>query len=973
MRRHHRLGALPSVTLAVLFAASPVAAVADISPQAVACSVAYTASNWGGGGGFTAGLHVTNLGDTLNGWTLTFAFPSGQRVSQGWSATWTQAANSSTVSAVNMDWNRTLTANQSIDIGFNGSFTTANTNPTSFAINGVTCGGANQSPTVAMTAPASGSSFTAGSNIALAANAADTDGSVAQVQFFANDTLIGSDTTSPYTFTWPTVAAGNYVLTARATDNGGAFTTSAPVDVTVAPDAGPSIVAAPAAINVPEGSTAPVAIRLSRQPTSTVTVTTARSAGDTDLSVSAGATLSFTTANWNTAQNVTLAAAEDADNANGVATFTASATGQASATITATEADNDQSLYVQRFMQQYNKIKDPANGYFSSHNPPIPYHSVETLIVEAPDYGHVTTSEAYSYWVWLEAQYGQATRDWTRFNTAWQSMETHIIPTNADQPANAAYNPNDTATYAPEQDTPNQYPVPLDNNVATGPDPLANELQSTYGTRDIYGMHWLLDVDNRYGYGRRGDRTGSPSYINTFQRGPQESVWETIPQPSWEPFNTGQGGANGFLPLYIQDSSYAKQWRYTDAPDADARAIQAAYWANVWAGQQGQAAAVAATVAKAAKMGDYLRYSFYDKYFKQVGNCVGPTTCPAGTGKNASTGLLTWYYAWGGAMDGAWAWRIGSGQAHFGYQNPLAAFALSSVAALRPQSTTGATDWAGSLTKQMEFYRWLQSSEGGIAGGATNSWAGRYATPPAGLPTFYGMFYDFQPVYHDPPSNEWFGMQTWSMERVAEYYNVTGNAAAKTVLDKWVAWARANTTVNVTAGTWAIPSKLGWSGQPDTWNPTTPGANTGLHVSVLERGMDVGVTAALAKTLMYYAARSGDTASRDLAKNLLDAMWATPNQDSKGVTTVESRSDYNRFDDPVFVPSGFTGTMANGDPINASSTFLGLRSWYTSDPAWPQVQTYLNGGAAPTFRYHRFWAQADLAMAMNDFARLFPS
>jgi hypothetical protein len=969
--RRRRLGALPIIGAMVSLIAAP-ASYADIGTQAVACTVNYTASEWGGtGGGFTAGLHITNLGDTLNGWTLSFTYPGGQRLTPpGWNANWTQAA--ATVTATNLDWNRTLAANQSTDIGFNGTFSGANTAPTSFAINGVTCAGANQAPTVSLTSPATGSTFQAGANIALAATAADPDGTVAKVDFFAGNTLLGTDTSSPYTFNWQNVAAGNYVMVARATDNAGTFTNSSPVDVTVTPNTGPSIVVSASALNVPEGGTAPVGVRLSQQPTGNVTVTVARTSGDTDLTVVAPATRTFTTANWNTPQNVSLAAAEDTDNANGVATFTASATGQTSATITATEADNDQSVYTQRFLELYNKIKLPANGYFSSHNPPIPYHSVETLIVEAPDYGHVTTSEAYSYWVWLEAQYGRVTQDWTRFNTAWQSLETNIIPTAADQPGNAGYNPNDTATFAPELDLPNNYPSPLDANVATGPDPLANELQSAYGTRDIYGMHWLLDVDNKYGYGRRGQANTSPSYINTFQRGPQESVWETVPQPSWEPFNPGQGGPNGFLPLFIQDSSYAKQWRYTNAPDADARAVQAAYWALTWATQQNQASAVTATISKAAKMGDYLRYSFYDKYFKQVGNCVGPTACPAGSGKNSSTGLLTWYYAWGGAMDGAWAWRIGSSEAHFGYQNPLAAYALSNVPALRPQSPSAQADWAGSLTRQLEFYRWLQSAEGGIAGGATNSWAGRYATPPAGLPTFYGMFYDFQPVYHDPPSNEWFGMQVWSMERVAEYYNVTGDAAAKTVLDKWVAWARANTTVNATAGTWSIPSKLGWSGAPDTWNPTTPGANTGLHVSVLERGNDVGVTAALAKTLMYYAARSGDTTSRDLAKNLLDAMWATPNQDAKGVTVTETRSDYNRFDDPVFIPSGFTGTMTNGDPLNSSSTFMSIRSWYTSDPAWPQVQTYLNGGAVPSFRYHRFWAQADIAMAMADFGRLFP-
>jgi hypothetical protein len=967
MRLRRRLGALPACFALIVPLAIP--ASADISLQAVSCSIDYSANNWGGGAGFSANLTINNVGDPLSNWTLTFAFPGNQRVSSGWNANWSQPAGSPNVTATNMNYNGSIGTGASTQIGFNGTYSGANANPTNFAVNGVSCTGANQGPTVNLSQPATGSTYTVGQAIPLAATAADPDGSVARVEFYAGNTLIGSDTSSPYTASWTNAPAGNHVLVARAVDNGDAFTNSTPIDVTVNPNVGPSVVASPTAVSVPENGSATVQLRLSAQPTGNVVVTTARTTGDTDLTVGTGATRTFTTANWNTAQMVTLNAAEDADTANGTATFTATATGQATATITASEADNDQAATTERFLALYNKIKDPANGYFSSHNPPIPYHSVETLIVEAPDYGHVTTSEAFSYWIWLEAQYGQVTQDWTRFNTAWQSMETHIIPTAADQPGNAAYNPADPATYAPEQDLPSQYPVPLDANVPNGPDPLANELQSTYGTRDVYGMHWLLDVDNRYGYGRRGTANTSPSYINTFQRGPEESVWETVPHPSWEDFDNGS--TNGFLPLFVQDNPYSQQWRYTNAPDADARAVQAAYWALQWATAQGQQGQISATLAKAAKLGDYLRYAMFDKYFKQIGNCTSPQ-CPAGSGKNSAHYLMSWYYAWGGSTTGAWAWRIGSSPSHFGYQNPLAAYALANVPQLRPQSPTAVTDWQQSFTRQLEFYRWLQSAEGGIAGGATNSWAGRYAAPPAGLSTFYGMYYDWQPVYHDPPSNRWFGMQAWSMERVAELYNQTGNATAKALLDKWVPWAIANTSVNVAAGTWQIPDNLTWTGQPDTWNPTTPGANTGLHVTVSTRGNDVGVTAALVKTLTHYASESGNVAARDMARNLLDAMWATPNQDTRGVSVTESRGDYNRFDDSVYVPSGFSGDMTNGDPVNSSSTFIGLRSWYRSDPAWAQVQSHLNGGAAPSFRYHRFWAQADLAMAMAEYGRLFP-
>ena len=231
-----------------------------------------------------------------------------------------------------------------------------------------------------------------------------------------------------------------------------------------------------------------------------------------------------------------------------------------------------------------------------------------------------------------------------------------------------------------------QYPSTLDGGVSVGTDPIANELKTAYGTSDIYGMHWLLDVDNTYGFGRCGDGTTKPAYINTYQRGPEESVFETIPQPSCDTFK--HGGPNGYLDLFTKDSSYAKQWKYTNAPDADARAVQVAYWAHTWATEQGKAADVATTVGKAAKMGDYLRYAMYDKYFKKQG-CTS-TSCAAGTGKDSSAYLLSWYYAWGGANDtsAGWAWRIGSSHNHSGYQNPMAAWALSNVTALKPKGAT---------------------------------------------------------------------------------------------------------------------------------------------------------------------------------------------------------------------------------------------------------------------------------------------
>jgi endoglucanase len=92
---------------------------------------------------------------------------------------------------------------------------------------------ANVAPTVSVTSPANNSSFNAGANISITANAADSDGSITKVDFYQGTTLLGSDASSPYSFTWNNVAAGSYAITAKATDNGGAVTTSSAVNIMV--------------------------------------------------------------------------------------------------------------------------------------------------------------------------------------------------------------------------------------------------------------------------------------------------------------------------------------------------------------------------------------------------------------------------------------------------------------------------------------------------------------------------------------------------------------------------------------------------------------------------------------------------------------------------------------------------------------------------------------------------------------------
>ncbi len=113
-------------------------------------------------------------------------------------------------------------------------------------------GPANQPPTVSLTAPSNGANYNAGANIAVSANAADSDGSIASVEFFRGATSLGVDTSAPYAATWSNATAGSHSFTAVAKDNQNASTTSAAVSITVG--AGPADTTPP---SVPAGLASP--------------------------------------------------------------------------------------------------------------------------------------------------------------------------------------------------------------------------------------------------------------------------------------------------------------------------------------------------------------------------------------------------------------------------------------------------------------------------------------------------------------------------------------------------------------------------------------------------------------------------------------------------------------------------------------------------------------------------------------------
>ncbi|MCB0551727.1 MAG: metallophosphoesterase, partial [Phaeodactylibacter sp.] len=90
-------------------------------------------------------------------------------------------------------------------------------------------------PSVSVTAPEHGANFTSPQVVTITADASDSDGSVAQVEFFINNNSIGVDNTAPYSINYTIPGNGIYNIVASATDNNGNTTPSDIVQFTVGP------------------------------------------------------------------------------------------------------------------------------------------------------------------------------------------------------------------------------------------------------------------------------------------------------------------------------------------------------------------------------------------------------------------------------------------------------------------------------------------------------------------------------------------------------------------------------------------------------------------------------------------------------------------------------------------------------------------------------------------------------------------
>ena len=164
----------------------------------------------------------------------------------------------------------------------------------------------------------------------------------------------------------------------------------------------------------------------------------------------------------------------------------------------------------------------------------------------------VTTSEAFIYYIWLTAENDWHTGDFSDFKIAWNLLDTILIPLQDNQPSVSTenYNPQSPAKYASKEESPSEYPVALSTSTPADVDPLNDELATVYDSSSTtlnfcHPTHWLMDVDNLYGFGDQESRNKNDTnvFINAFQRRSNE-----IPEWEIEQYDDPCGG--GFQQIF---------------------------------------------------------------------------------------------------------------------------------------------------------------------------------------------------------------------------------------------------------------------------------------------------------------------------------------------------------------------------------------------------------------------------------------
>jgi endoglucanase len=287
--------------------------------------------------GFNGNVRITDVSfpNPITSFAIGFRLNGGATIpGQAWNGNISAADGSGTRIATNPDWlqHQPLRQGGVWNVGFTGAGPFSSSTIVSVTINGqnipIGGGGDTTPPTVSLASSAT--TVTTASTITLTATASDNVG-VTRVEFYDGTTLLGTDTTAPYTQAVALTAANNGVhsYTARAFDAAGNVGTSAAVSVNVNIGGGgdttpPTVTLASSATTVTTASTI------------TLTATASDNVGVTRVEFLDGATLLGTDTSAPYTQAVTLTSANNGTHSYTARAFDAAGNSRVSTAVTVT-------------------------------------------------------------------------------------------------------------------------------------------------------------------------------------------------------------------------------------------------------------------------------------------------------------------------------------------------------------------------------------------------------------------------------------------------------------------------------------------------------------------------------------------------------------------------------------------------------------------------------------------------------------
>jgi glucose/arabinose dehydrogenase len=275
-------------------------------------------------------------------------------------------------------------------------------------------------------------------NVAHASGSTDVDNNLSTLTFTTSNwstpqkvtlTAAGDSDTSNDTATFSVASSGltTHTVTVNVIDTGSASVGN--------------IVLSKTTMTIPEGSDDTYTVQLSQAPAGNVTVTSARSSGDSSVSVTSGGSLTFTTSNWNSPQTVTVTATNDADLTDDTAVITASAPGYSSVNVSVSAPDTTTQAPVITSTAVTTATENAPYSYdVEASGVPTPTYS----LVAAPSGMTINSSSGVISWTPSSSQIGSNAVTVRASNSAG----------NGDQSFNVDVGPDDAPTAdlsAPEE------------------------------------------------------------------------------------------------------------------------------------------------------------------------------------------------------------------------------------------------------------------------------------------------------------------------------------------------------------------------------------------------------------------------------------------------------------------------------------------------------------------------------------------